>query len=228
MVARLVLGMRFALGATLALRARDLARIGGFAAVADYLADDYQLGRRIAECGQRVHLSSYVLQSVLGATTFVEQWQREVRWAHCSRVSRPWGYLGLLLSFSTPLSVLLVAASPMAIAAWLILGGSIFLRWLLAWSITFYSGDREVRHWLFWLPLRDMLSALVWLAGLLGRRRVVWRGETYRLDDEGRLQPLPLCQAGGSISMLRWLVRALDAVLRRLYRRQAGRATFLE
>ena len=217
MVARLLLGMRFALGATMALRARDLAGIGGFAAVADYLADDYQLGVRIAACGLRVRLSSFVVQSALGPTTFREQWQREVRWAHCNRVSRPWGFLGLLLSFSTSLSALLVVAGRMGGAAWLILGASILLRWLVAWSITGYSGDREARHWLFWLPLRDMLSALVWLAGLVGRRQVAWRGETYRLDKEGRLLPLPLSRVGESASVLRWSVRRLDALLRGIY-----------
>lgn len=188
-VARKVLNMRFALGATMALRRTDLARLGGFAAVAGYLADDYQLGVRIARLGLRVHLSDYVIASVLGATTFREQWDREVRWAHCTRLSRPWEYPGLLLTYSTPLAVALLLLSDFTSEAWLALSISLLLRWLVAWHIAGYTGDLNIRQWIVWLPVRDMLSALIWCVGAVGRR-VTWRGADYLLEEDGRLQPL--------------------------------------
>ncbi|HIC88742.1 MAG TPA: glycosyltransferase [Anaerolineae bacterium] len=187
-IARKYLAMRFALGATMSLRRRDLARLGGFAAVADYLADDYQLGVRIANLGLRVHLSDYVVTSILGNTTFREQWQREVRWARCSRVSRPWEYPGIVLTFSTPLAALLVLASgfePWGEAA---LAVSLLWRWLVAWLITGYTGDWTARRWLVWLPIRDMLSTLIWCAGAIGQH-VTWRGEEYVVQQDGRMQP---------------------------------------
>jgi ceramide glucosyltransferase len=70
MVGRKFLNMRFALGSTNVLRRADLERIGGFAAVADFLADDYQLGKQIAQTGLSVYLSDYIMISVLGPTTF--------------------------------------------------------------------------------------------------------------------------------------------------------------
>ena len=182
------LDMRFAMGATAALRRSDLESIGGFAAIADYLADDYQLGARIAALGRRVHLSDYVVTSILGATTFHEQWQREIRWARCNRVSRPLEYPGLLLSFSTPLSVSWLIFSDFSIVAWQAMFISLSVRWAVAWLATSCSQDWNTRRWLIWLPIRDMLSSLVWLVGFFGNR-VTWRGEEFVLVDHGRMQP---------------------------------------
>lgn len=220
LVARKVLSMRFALGATIAVRRRDLARLGGFAAVAEYLADDYQLGARLARLGRRVHLSNYVVASVLGATTFREQWDREVRWAQCTRVSRPLEFPGMLLTFSTPLAVVLALLTGFAPLASLSLAVSLLLRWLVAWSVTGYIANQAVRRWLIWLPVRDMLTALVWCAGAVGRN-VVWRGERFRLRSDGRLEPLPPggrhARKEGYPVVLERAVRGVDALLRRYY-----------
>ncbi len=188
-VGRKILHMRFAMGSTLALRQRDLNRMGGFLAIADYLADDYQIGVRIAGLGLRVVLSDYVVISVLGATSFREQWQREVRWSHCTRISRPLEYPGLVLSFATPLALGYLVLSDYSPLGWLGLAFSILERYIVGWLVSESTGDRVSQQWLFWLPLRDFLSALVWLAGLIGRR-VVWRGETFLVGSDGRLQPV--------------------------------------
>jgi ceramide glucosyltransferase len=188
-VARKFLAMRFATGATVALRQHDLRRMGGFAVLADYLADDYQLGVRIAELGLKVCLSDYVMASVLGATSFREQWDREVRWARCTRVSRPREYPGMLLTFSTPLAfvyALVTGLSPAGLRALLF---SILLRWIVAWLVACRTGDHQVRRWLLWLPLRDMLSALVWVAAGVGRH-ITWRGVRYIVEPDGRMHPV--------------------------------------
>src|SRR5205814_8106447 len=49
-------GIRFGLGSTLAFRRRDLQSIGGFESFADYLADDYELGKWIAAVGKEVKI----------------------------------------------------------------------------------------------------------------------------------------------------------------------------
>jgi ceramide glucosyltransferase len=187
LVGREVLEMRFAMGATVALRRSDLARIGGFAAVADYLADDHQLGAQIARLGLRVCLSDYIVETVLDGTTFREEWDREVRWSHCNWVSRPLEYPGLLLTFTTPFALFYLAASGFDLAGWAVLAVSLLLRWLVAWAVTGYTGNEALRRWFIWLPVRDMLTAVVWLMGAVGRR-VVWRGERYILLPDGRLE----------------------------------------
>ena len=187
-VARKFLNMRFALGSSMALRRHDLELVGGFAAISEYLADDYQIGARIFDLGRRVCLSTYVIASVLGATSFREQWDREVRWARTTRASRPWEYTALWITFSTPLATGLLLAAGFGPTACLALITSLLLRWLVAWLVPDYTGDDGVRRWLAWLPVRDMLSALVWVMGLLSKR-IVWRGEEYIVLRGGRLQP---------------------------------------
>jgi ceramide glucosyltransferase len=193
-VAREVLGLPFALGAAVALRREVLERLGGWSAVADYLADDYQLGARVAALGLGVRLSDVVAASVLGRTTFREQWQREVRWARTARVSRPLGYAGWFATFSTPLAAAALVASGLAPAGWAMLACSLAVRWAVGWLVAGETGDAVARRWLVLLPLRDVLTAVVWVVGLTGRV-VVWRGERFEVERDGRLRPL---EAGGA------------------------------
>lgn len=189
-IANRLFRFQFAMGSTMALRRRDLDRLGGFEAIADYLADDYQLGACIAGLGLRVHLSDYVTISTLGVTSFQELWHREIRWNRCIIFSRPWEYPGLLLTFSTPLALALLLCSGFALIGWQILTISLMVRWVVAWLVTGYTGDWETRRWLLWLPVRDVLSVLTWCAGGLGRH-IVWRGQEYVLQRGGRMKPLP-------------------------------------
>jgi ceramide glucosyltransferase len=189
LVGRRYLNMRFALGATNALRREVLQEIGGFEALVNYLADDYQLGARVAATGRRVHLSDYTTQSVLGSTTFREQWGREVRWAKCMRVSRPLEYPGWLFILSTPLSAVTAAAMgslPLGLGLTM---GSLALRWLVSWQMARHTRDQLFFRYWYWLPLRDFLSAGVWLAAGMGGH-VSWRGRRFALRAGGLLQPL--------------------------------------
>jgi ceramide glucosyltransferase len=187
LIARGFLGGKFALGASMVLRKRDLAKIGGFDSVVEYLADDYQLGKRIANLGLKVHLSRYIIRSVLGATNFKEQWHREVRWAHTNRVCQPAEYPGLILTFSTALALLFLLFTDQPLTGWLVLATSLLVRWLVGWYLMDYIGDAEMHDWLVWLPVRDLLSATVWFFGLIGNK-VVWRGLEYTLLPDGKLE----------------------------------------
>ncbi len=188
LVARIVLRMRFALGACLALRRADLGRIGGFAAVADFLADDYQLGRRVAGLGLRVALIPLVVTCSLGPTRLVDTWRREVRWSRCTRSSRPLGFFGLLLTMPTPFALLAVVAGGGGLA-WAAVAISLVVRWAAAAVITTVMAD-PARRLLALLPLRDVVTAVVWAASALGRT-VWWRGERYRVNAEGTLEVPP-------------------------------------
>jgi ceramide glucosyltransferase len=216
LVARKLQGMGFAMGATVALRRKNLERLGGFAVVADCLADDYQLGMRIFDLGLEVYLSDYIVASVLGRTTFRDQWNREVRWARCIRISRPREYPGLLLTFSTPLAVFFALTTGFESMAQGLLIISLLLRWLAGWFITGYTQDRPTRRLLLWLPVRDLLSSLVWCAGAVGKR-IVWRGEEFILQPDGRLKPAA-ADSGRIFSRVpAKMIRGLDGLLRRYY-----------
>ncbi len=190
LVAREFLSMRFAMGSTIALRRSDLEHIGGFASVSEYLADDYQIGMRMVRLGRKVYLSRYVMSSVLGETTFREQWDREIRWARTTRVSRPLEYPGQILTLSTPLALILLVVANFDPLAYLMLGVSMTLRWLVAWWVSDWTDNRAMRRWLILLPLRDGLSAVTLAVGGLGYE-IVWRGSKFVVQRDGKLVPEP-------------------------------------
>ncbi len=179
-------GIRFGLGSTLAFRRRDLEAIGGFEAFVDYLADDYEIGRRIAERGLEVRLSDVVVETFLPAYTLRQFVDHQLRWGRTVRDSRRLGYLGLGLTFGLPWAVLAMVLSHGALWAWGLLAAAIGLRAAVAlvmgWSVL---RDRQVLPLLGLLPLRDFLALLVWAGSLTGHT-VVWRGDSFRLKN-GRL-----------------------------------------
>jgi ceramide glucosyltransferase len=171
----------FGLGSTLAFRRADLEAIGGFHAIADYLADDYQLAKRITGLGKRTHLSKTVVGTSLQAASWRDVWTHQVRWHRTIRVSRG-GYVGLPLTHASLWSLIAwVAGFPWAAAA--LLG--------MRMTAAVIAGLGVLRcpitaRWFWLIPLRDLWGSAVWLAGLFGNT-VEWRGERLRLSRDGRI-----------------------------------------
>ncbi len=172
----------FGFGSTLAFRRADLDRIGGFNALAEYLADDYQLGARIHQLGLRNIISRVVVQTRLHDGTWKAIWRHQLRWARTVRLSRSDGYIGLPLTFATLWAVLAAACG-----LWGMAGALMAIR--LAMALTagwFVLGCRDVPRFLWAVPLRDLYGVGVWVAGLFGDT-VEWGGENLRLDSSGRI-----------------------------------------
>lgn len=182
LVAQFVGVGEFGLGSTLAFRKERLEMVGGFARLAEYLADDYQLGKAFSAQGWRNHLSRMVVETSLGGDTWAAVWAHQVRWARTIRVSRGGGYLGLPVTQASLWAVIaLLAGQPVLALALLV------ARYLTAWVAGVQVLDsRLVRRWWLWVPLRDLWGTAVWVAGLWGRE-VEWRGRRLRLDGEGRI-----------------------------------------
>jgi ceramide glucosyltransferase len=180
LVARLTGVAGFALGSTMAFRAADLARIGGFSAIEDYLADDYQLGARIARGGGRVELSKAAVETNLSGATWGEVWRHQLRWARTIRVSRTGGYYGYLATQAAFWSLLALAAGH-----WRIALGTAAVRMLAGWVAGRLVAGAELRWW-FLMPLRDLWGFAVWMAGLAGDT-VEWRGQKLRLSPDGKI-----------------------------------------
>jgi len=182
LVARLLGVDEFAMGSTLAFRRVDLERIGGFVAVADYLADDYQLGHRIHALGLKCVLSDVVVETHLGGG-WRQVWAHQVRWARTIRVSRFAGYLGLPITNATLWAVVCAVFGRVDLAA-----GLVALRLAMAFAAGWWVlRSRDVLY-LWWLaPARDLFGFAVWAAGLFGNS-VMWRGRRLVLDREGRIQ----------------------------------------
>ncbi|HEX9400148.1 MAG TPA: bacteriohopanetetrol glucosamine biosynthesis glycosyltransferase HpnI [Anaeromyxobacter sp.] len=196
-MASAIVGIPFAMGSTMALRRSDLQAVGGFGALSDHLADDYELGARVGALGRRVATCPHVVASVLGRARFRDVWDREVRWSRCARAGRPLGHAGYALTFTTPLALAALAASGFAPEGWAALAGSLALRWIVATAAARATGDGASLRALPLLPIRDCLTAAVWATALVGRR-VVWRGEAFEVDRAGRLHPLTAVTPAGA------------------------------
>lgn len=205
------LGTDVGCGATLALRAADLARAGGYAAIADHLLDDHEIAARMVSLGLKVHLSDYPVASVLGSMRFAEQWDREVRWSRGIRTSHPLRYPGLIVTFSVPLGIAAACFTPAWPLAWVALPVSLAVRAAAAWRCAVLLGQKE-RRYLLLLPIRDVMTLAVWCAALVGRR-ITWRGQKFLLCRDGRLEAV--ADSARPDGWLAWAVRRLDAHLRR-------------
>lgn len=181
-------GLRFGLGSTLVFPRRELDAIGGFEVLADYLADDYELGKRIADRKLKVSLSSSIVETFLPAYGFSGFFSHQLRWAGTIRVSRPGGYAGLLLTHTLPWAILCLGLARGAAWAWGLLGVATILRAATALIAgMFVLRDYETVRSLWLLPIRDLLAPLVWVGGIFVRK-IVWRGETFTLHS-GKLKP---------------------------------------
>ncbi len=182
LVARMLEGMRFAVGPTIAARKRVLQSIGGFARVKDYLAEDFVIGKFAAEAGHGVILSSYVVEHHIGRATLRHNFDHRLRWARSTRRSRPAGYLGQLFTMPLPLALLLCAVAP---AWWPALPLTLMVRAAAAYAVS----ERVLRARIDWLllPIEDMLGFYFWVAGFFGNT-ISWRGRRYRLYADGRFE----------------------------------------
>jgi ceramide glucosyltransferase len=188
LVARLLVGMTFALGPTIAARRQTLLDIGGFDAVKDYLAEDFVMGKLAAEKGYRVVLSSSVIDHRVGAQGFRANLEHRLRWCRSSRRSRPWGYLGELFTHTGTLAFLMEAAHP---AWWPWFAAALVMRMAAAWATAEYAlADPLVRRRLYLVPVEDVAHFAVWVAGFFGNT-VLWRHRKYVLLPDGRFEIAP-------------------------------------
>jgi ceramide glucosyltransferase len=182
LMARRFEGMGFALGATIAVRRSTLTTIGGFEALVDYCADDYELGRRVAATGSRVELCACTVSTSCVARTTSAFLKHQLRWAVTIRHARPWGYLGRLVTtqgLPTSLAAALIAQSfPVATAY---LSAYVFLRLALSWTMAVRLNDEVARRRWWLVPVWDAVAFGVGLAALV-TNRIDWRGRLYQLQ----------------------------------------------
>ena len=181
LVAPLVGVNEFGLGSTLALRKSALEAIGGFESVADYIADDYQLGKRISQSGNRVRLARMPVETHLGSGNWGSVWDHQVRWARTIRLSRG-GYFGL------PITNASLWALVALLGGWWPVGLFLLASRMIVGCMAGLAILRDpITARLWWLmPFRDLWGFAVWIAGVAGGQ-VIWRGKRLSLDKEGRI-----------------------------------------
>jgi ceramide glucosyltransferase len=182
----------FALGAAILLRRTALGEIGNFAALADCLADDYQVGNRIAKQGHAIALCPIVVECWDAPVNWPQVWKHQLRWARTIRVCQPLPYFFSVLSNASLwpglwLMVAVAATSPLGAP----LTASVFLlvRIGLAQSLQRrFTPDRKLVAPAWLVPVKDVLSAGIWLGAFAGNT-IEWRGRKLKLRRDGTLIP---------------------------------------
>jgi len=193
LVARRLEGkVQFAFGWTMATTKQRLAEIGGWEAMANHHSDDFELGNRIAGKGYRVELMREPVSMNFPKEEFSEFLQHELRWSIGLRNVRPAGYAGMVFTHGLPWVIL--AALVAAVSGWTVVAASYLLAYsILRVGLAYAAGvwglrDYKIAAKLWLVPVRDAISAAVWLAGFF-TDRVRWRGLEYRVRDR-LLEPL--------------------------------------
>jgi len=186
LVAPLVGVREFGLGSTLCFRRDDLIRAGGFAPLSSYLADDYQLAKRLTSLGGRALFSELVVETHLSAPSWKNVWQHQLRWARTLRACRGGGFLGLPITHAGLWIVL-----AMVFGLWSLAFMLLAARLVMAIGCGFLALESLLALLLSPLaPLWDLWAFAIWLFALAGRN-VEWRGQRFRLSSGGLLERLP-------------------------------------
>ena len=185
LVARMLEGMKFALGPSAVVRRGALERIGGWQTLGSYLAEDFELGRRIFENGERVILSSCRVEHHIGNAGPAANFSHRLRWVRSTRRSRPKGYVGEVFTNPVPAALLLGLVK---LVAWPWVLAALLFRAMSVWAVAGWVLRDPLTRRLSWaLPIQDMATFLVWVAGFFGNT-VHWRGRTYYLHRDGRFE----------------------------------------
>jgi ceramide glucosyltransferase len=188
MVARMIEGMRFALGCTVAVRRSVLEDMGGFSYLQEFLAEDFVIGQRAAELGHGVLFSSYVIEHRIGSQDMMPNLGHRMRWARSTRRSRPLGYWGQIFTYPLPLALLLCAVYP---AIWPVLFLTIILRGAAALATARNIVHDPITQKQWWLlPVQDVIGFFVWISGFMGDK-IVWRNRKCTVLRDGRLHVNP-------------------------------------
>jgi len=187
LVARMIEGMQFAVGPTIAARRGVLESIGGFDRLKDYLAEDFVMGKFAAEAGHGVMLSSYVIEHHIAGVhsqDFKHNAAHRLRWMRSTRRSRPWGYAGQFFTMPIPIALLILGLAP---RLWIAATAVIAARFIAAHVIS----SKVLRARIPWalLPIEDLLGFFFWIAGFFGNT-IQWRGRRYRVFPDGRFEQL--------------------------------------
>ncbi|HSU19834.1 MAG TPA: glycosyltransferase [Acidobacteriaceae bacterium] len=190
LVAEMLEGMRFALGATMAVRRKSFQDVGGFSELGQFYADDFVLGNRLAAQGTGVLLATHVIRLMVQDSPFWLSFRNQLRWMQSTRRSRPWGHLGSGLTFAMPFGVLglvwgLLSGHALVGVLWLVT--MTVNRWLQAGAVLLALGNQAWMEETLIYPLRDLLGGLLWVASY-GGDNFYYRGKIYKLREGGRVE----------------------------------------
>ncbi len=175
-------------GQSITLRRETLAKIGGLESLAEYLVEDYEIGRRIWESGRCMAVPPYFIEATVDLKSVAQWWSHQVYWDQNTRFAQPGGFAATVLTRSVPFALLYALLRLMDQAGLAVLAGAIAIRLVTTALIFGRTGDREGLRSLWLLPLRDIVGLVSWALAFT-QRTVIWRGAEFVLTRNGRLVP---------------------------------------
>lgn len=179
----------FCLGPSVAFRRQTLEEIGGFESLADYLVEDYEIGRRVWTSGKRMDLVPYMIDKVVDLANVKDWWDHQVYWDQNTRSARPAAFFATIVTRAVPFSLLYAALRGFDGTGLVVLLATVALRTVTGAATVSGLGDREGRGAIWLLPLRDVLGLVSFVLAYT-RRTVIWRGRKFILTLHGRLEPV--------------------------------------
>jgi ceramide glucosyltransferase len=180
----------FCLGCSVAIRRSALEAIGGFEPLGEYLAEDFEMGRRITQRGYRAEVLPYFVDASLDLRRPGDWWDHQVYWDQNTRAARPIGFLFSVVVKALPFALLFALARGFDGLGLAVLGGALAIRLGTAGLIMRRIGDAAGPRYLAWLPLRDLAGMGSWLVAIF-KRTFVWRDLRFGLTRDGRVVPRP-------------------------------------
>jgi ceramide glucosyltransferase len=172
------------MGSTIALRRAMLEEIGGFSAFADYLADDYEIGRAVRARGYRLAVPAMGVGHTAAEASARDLLRHELRWTRTIRTVNPLGHLGSVITFGFPIALLSAFLLDFSWLSMTVMGVTVAARLFLKWRIDGIFGTHAGPYWL--LPVRDLLSFAVFVVSQFGET-VHWRGSRFSVEPSGAL-----------------------------------------
>ena len=185
LAARMLNGMDYAIGCTIATRRAEIDAIGGLREMQPYLSEDFVIGNRMHAMGRTVILSRSVIEHYIGNDTMVNSWNHRLRWARGTRRSRPWGYVGEVFTKPTVPAVALWMLAP---GWWWLALVALLMRLAVVWTAAVrVLGDGEMKRCWWLLPVEDASTFVTWILGFFGNT-LTWRGHKLIIGRDGTVQ----------------------------------------
>ena len=177
--------LEYCFGATMAVRRQALEKIGGFEALAFYLADDHMLGRLVAAEGYKVALARHIVEISINEPSLKALFLHELRWARTMRAVRPRGYAMSFVTDTLPLSIMVGCATELQPIGLGLMAAAFLLRIAMHMTARARLGlEDRARPWL--VPLRDVMTFAIRAASFVGRG-VTWREQEFSVRPDGHL-----------------------------------------
>jgi ceramide glucosyltransferase len=171
-------------GSTIALTRKTLEEIGGFAAFADCLADDYHIGRAAREAGYMLAMPALGVAHTATEPSFMDLFRHEQRWRRTIRSLDPAGNAGSIVTFGFAFALMSAFLLDFAALGLGAVAVALAARLVLKGAIDRAFGIDAGSAWL--LPLRDLLSFAVFVNSLFGET-VHWRGARFEIEPTGAM-----------------------------------------